>query len=117
MIIVNLIGLCLIGLIIWWFWLYKPKAATPVFDDVVIEVKDGVYSPAIIQVMANRPFVLRFNRVDATPCAESVLIPALNISEQLLLNQVTQISFDGLAKGEYSFHCQMMMYQGVIKVI
>lgn len=27
MLIVNLFGLALIGVIIWWFWLYKPSTA------------------------------------------------------------------------------------------
>ena len=49
--IVNLAGIIAIVLIIWWFWLRQPKmlrarGAGP----IEILVKDGVYSPARIEV-------------------------------------------------------------------
>ena len=37
MIIINLLGLLLIGLIVWWFWLYKAKEVTA--DEGVISIK------------------------------------------------------------------------------
>jgi plastocyanin domain-containing protein len=33
MMIINLLGLALIGLIIWWFWLYKPAKAVDTKSD------------------------------------------------------------------------------------
>ncbi|WP_371373425.1 cupredoxin domain-containing protein [Thalassotalea aquiviva] len=115
--LVNVLGLLFIALIIWWFWLYKAKAVSNIENDVLIEVKDGGYSPSVITVSANQPIKLRFMRTDASPCAEMLLIPQLEISKQLRLNQQTHIDLSKLRPGEYEFHCQMNMYKGVLKVI
>lgn len=116
MLIMNLVGLAVIVLIVWWFWLYNPKATSILKMDVEITVKDGVYSPALISIPANTPIKLRFFREDESPCAETLLIPQLEVSEQLLLHKETEITLPALVNGEYRFHCQMNMYKGVIRV-
>ncbi|WJG10263.1 cupredoxin domain-containing protein [Aliiglaciecola sp. LCG003] len=117
MMTINLLGVGLIALIVWWFWLYKPQKTIIESDEVLIEVKDGVYSPSFIQVSASHPVILKFKRSDQTPCAETMLIPSLDISEQLKLNEITQITLANLSPGEHEFHCQMQMYRGVLKVV
>ena len=117
MIVINLVGLVLIALIVWWFWLYKPNKTVVNNSEVLIEVKDGVYSPSSIQVPINQPVTLKFMRKDQSPCAETMLIPSLEISEQLKLNEITQITLLNLSPGEHEFHCQMRMYRGVLKVV
>lgn len=117
MLIANIVGLATIALIIWWFWLYKPEAKSALKTDVEIIVKDGVYSPAMINVPTGKPIQLRFTRLDESPCAEMLLIPELEISEQLLVNKETEIVLPALTIGEYKFHCQMNMYNGVINVV
>ncbi|WP_206485107.1 cupredoxin domain-containing protein [Thalassotalea sp. G2M2-11] len=117
MMIINLFGFLLIALIIWWFWLYKPKQTTVNNHELLIEVQNGVYSPSVIQVPANQPVTLKFLRKDESPCAETLLLPALEISKQLSLNTVTQVTLPSLSPGEYQFHCQMQMYRGVLKVV
>ncbi len=116
MLLMNVMGLGLIGLIIWWFWLYKP--ATTVVDNTsfIVTVDNGVYEPAHIKLTAHQPVTLRFIRKDASPCAEMVLFPDLEISEALPLNKPAEIKLPPLKSGEYSFHCQMQMYRGVLIV-
>jgi len=116
MLLVNLSGIALIALIIWWFWLYKPKDVA--LDDaaVVIVVENGTYQPAHIKLAANKAAVLHFLRKDASPCSEMLLLPDLDISESLPLNKPWSISLPPLERGEYGFHCQMQMYKGVLKV-
>ncbi|MBI2792940.1 MAG: cupredoxin domain-containing protein [Gammaproteobacteria bacterium] len=114
--IVNIAGLLLIGLIVWWFWFSKLNTITKVEDFVEIKVKDGVYQPAFIQVKANHPVTLRFIREDATPCAEVVVFSSLNISEILTLNKPKDIVLTFKNLGEYEFTCQMGMYKGKIVV-
>jgi plastocyanin domain-containing protein len=116
MLMVNVAGVALIGLIVWWFWLYKPREVA--LDDMglVIIVANGTYSPSRIKLAANHATQLHFLRKDASPCAEILLIPDLDISENLPLNTPTTIALPPLAKGEYQFHCQMQMYRGVLKV-
>jgi plastocyanin domain-containing protein len=117
MIIINLTGLLLIALIVWWFWLYKP-AAFDIGEDVrVIVLESGSYQPAHLRLKANTPTRLSFMRKDPSPCAESLLIPELHISESLALNKVKQIKLPALPAGEYPFHCQMQMYRGVLTVV
>ncbi len=117
MMIINILGFGLIAAIVWWFWLYKPNETIVQDNEVFIEVKDGVYSPASIQVSANKPIALKFMRTDESPCSETLLIPRLEVSKQLKLNEVTQINLTNLLPGEYEFHCQMQMYRGVLKVV
>lgn len=117
MLIANIVGLATIALIIWWFWLYKPKAKSALKTDVEVIVKDGVYSPALLNVPTGKPIKLRFTRLDESPCAEMLLIPELDISEQLLIKKQTEIVLPALTSGEYKFHCQMNMYKGLIRAI
>jgi plastocyanin domain-containing protein len=115
--IINIIGLVLIGLIIGWFWLSKPRFYSAKTEDLIeILVKDGVYKPAYIQVERNRQITLRFTRRDASPCAEIVIFNSLNISQQLPLNRPIDIKLQLENPGEYEFTCQMGMYRGKLMV-
>lgn len=116
MLMVNAAGLALIGLIVWWFWLYKPRELALGDADLLIVVENGIYSPARIKLAANHATQLRFLRKDASPCSETLLLPDLEISESLPLNKTKTVMLPPLAAGEYAFHCQMQMYRGVLKV-
>lgn len=116
MLIVNLIGLALIAGIIWWFWLYQAKPAASVDTRREIIVENGVYQPARLQVPAKQSVTLNFLRKDASPCAETVVFPDLQISESLPLNHSKRITLPALEKGDYAFHCQMQMYRGQLHV-
>ena len=116
MIIVNILGITLIGLIIWWFWLYRPAETALAGDALVIRVENGAYQPSHIRIRANTPSSLHFLRKDASPCAEMVLIPDIELSASLPLDKTKTLALPPLAPGEYDFHCQMQMYRGVLKV-
>lgn len=113
---INLIGLIVIGLIVWWFWLYQTKSTDVRDGSIEVRVKDGVYQPANITVPANETVQLLFYREDATPCAETLLIPELDISETLVLNKRVAVTIPASNAGSYSFHCQMQMYRGTLVV-
>jgi plastocyanin domain-containing protein len=49
LILVNLAGLVLIGLIVWWFWLSKPKAKPATGDTLDIVVNAGRCTPGRIE--------------------------------------------------------------------
>ena len=115
--IINLLGVLCIALIIWWFWLYKPESIILESNQSLIVLESGIYSPAHLTVQANKPTRLTFLRKDASPCAESVLIPDLDISQVLPLDKLTSVQLPALKAGEYPFHCQMQMYRGVITVV
>ncbi|MEQ8956220.1 MAG: cupredoxin domain-containing protein [Pseudomonadales bacterium] len=114
MLVINLLGLTLIGFIVWWFWLYSSKEAELLSDDLRIRVENGVYQPARIKVPAGQKTTLHFFRVDESPCAEKLILPDLDISEDLPVNTSFAIDLPAMEPGEYAFHCQMQMYRGVV---
>tara|TARA_R110000868_G_scaffold144960_1_gene364456 strand:+ start:32 stop:385 length:354 start_codon:yes stop_codon:yes gene_type:complete len=116
MITINIIGLLLIGLIVWWFWLSSAKALRINDETIRVEVKDGVYSPAKIEVSANKPITIEFIRTDSASCSEIIVFESLGIHEKLPLNQAYPIKLGVLAPGTYSFTCQMNMYAGELIV-
>ena len=116
MLTINIAGLLLIMLIVWWFWLYKPRQVEAGAGDLTIVVDKGVYQPSRIRLPANTPATLYFIRKDASPCAETVQFPELEISETLRVNRRETVKLPALAPGEYSFHCQMRMYRGQLNV-
>lgn len=115
--LVNIIGLFTIALIIWWFWVSKPKAHL-LRDEKSIEilVQDGVYTPSRIQVTVGKPVTLVFLRKDPSPCAEKVVFDDFSISQDLALDQPTEIKITPDKTGEVEFTCQMKMYRGSLVV-
>lgn len=116
MMIINLLGLLLIALIVWWFWIYKPKAVSADTNTMTIIVDNGIYEPSRIQLPVGQPITLRFLRKDASPCAATVVFSDFDISEDLPLNKVKDIKLPALESGAYAFTCQMQMYRGELIV-
>lgn len=117
LLMINIIGLAVIVLIIYWFWIYKPKEVQAKDQDVIqIIVENGVYQPSRIRVPADTEITLEFQRKDETPCAEMVIFPELDISESLSINKDKTIKLKKLKAGNYQFHCQMQMYKGELHV-
>jgi len=117
--LINLTGLAAIALTVWWFWLTskgKSTQAVGVDETLEILVKDGVYEPDRIRIEAGKETALHFRREDASPCAEWVLFPDLEVSAQLAVDQVTEVAIPATEAGEYPFHCQMQMYRGTLVV-
>ncbi|MCJ8319006.1 MAG: cupredoxin domain-containing protein [Colwellia sp.] len=113
MVIINIAGLGLILLVIWWFWLYKPEGVVVSSkDSITILVKDGVYQPANIKVAAGKSVEITIYRQDDSGCAANIIFPDFDINEELPLRQNKTITLPPIVSGEYSFHCPMMMYKG-----
>jgi plastocyanin domain-containing protein len=116
MLTVNLLGISLIILIVWWFWLYKPQGVSASGEQITILVENGSYQPSRIKLPSGQPVIVRFLRKDASPCAASVLIPDAEISQDLPLNKGVLVELPAMEKGEHHFHCQMQMYKGIFLV-
>jgi plastocyanin domain-containing protein len=113
--IVNLSGVLLIALIVWWFWLSSKKAITTSSDaPIEIIVEGGVYTPGQIRVPAGQSRRLRFIRKDAGPCAAIVKFDALDKSAELPVSKPFDLDVRFEQPGRYEFTCQMGMYRGVI---
>ena len=116
MIAVNLIGLCLIILIVWWFWIKKPKTLKASSNEIEIVVENGVYNPSRIEVKLGTEVKLTFFRKDPSPCAEKVIFDELGVSLDLPVNKKVSLSLNPEKEGEYTFTCQMKMYVGALVV-
>ena len=114
--LVNLAGIILIGLIIWWFWIKKPQAYKPSSDVINITVENGVYSPARIEMKQGEKIKLVFLRKDPSPCAEKVIFDELGINLDLPLNKPVEVEIQPGSTGEFAFTCQMKMYVGSLAV-
>jgi len=110
---INSSAFAFIVLIIWWFWLSRPKARRETgIKPIEVLVDNGVYTPSRIEVPVGRPIVLRFLRKDASPCAEKVLFDDFGISADLPVGEPTDVVIVPKQAGEYEFTCQMQMYRG-----
>jgi len=119
-VLVNLAGLGLIGLIVWYFWLSKPAGtAAGVTGDGMQEafiVVKGGYNPDTIRVAAGRPVRLVFNRQESDPCSERVVLDAFGLSAELPRGSNVPVEFTPIEAGSYEFACQMGMFRGKVIV-
>jgi plastocyanin domain-containing protein len=118
--LVNITGLALIGLIVWYFWLSKPQGRLATVgaggsQEAFIVVKGG-YSPDTIRVEAGKPVRLVFNRQEADPCSEKVVFDAFGVSADLPEGDNVPVEFTPAEPGEYEFACQMGMLRGKVIV-
>lgn len=116
--VVNLVGLGLIGWIIWYFWLSSPISGTAAIStggvqEAFIVVKGG-YSPDTVRVEAGRPVRLMFNRQEADPCSEKVILDGFGISADLPQDAIVPVEFTPTEPGDYEFACQMGMLRGKV---
>jgi len=118
MILVNLAGLLLIGGIIWWFWLYQPRAGITVAPGQIIDVhvRNGVYEPALIEAVIGKGISLKFIRQDESACAAQVIFPELGIQKDLPMGKPVVIRLVPDSAGDFTFQCQMGMYRGLLRV-
>ena len=116
MMVVNLIGLSLIILIVWWFWIKKPQTLKASSNELEIIVDNGVYNPSRIEVKLGEKIKLTFLRKDPSPCAEKVIFDELGVSLDLPVNKPAEISIKPEKSGDYVFNCQMKMYIGHLNV-
>ena len=117
-VLIDLAGLSLIGLIAWYFWLSKPEgtAAGMTGDGVqqaFIVVKGG-YSPDTVRVAVGRPVRLVFNRQESDPCSERVVLDAFDLSAELPQDHNVALEFTPREAGSYEFACQMGMLRGKV---
>ncbi len=115
--IINLGGLLLIALIVWWFWFARNVATQRVASALVdVRMQDGVFTPTDIELPVGRLVTLRIHRADPSSCAEQVLIPDLDIAVSPPVNGTIDIPVKFEQPGVHEFTCQMGMYRGRLHV-
>lgn len=117
--LVTLGGLGLIGAEGWWFLFSKTQSQRASTSQGIQELEivvDGGYEPDRIVVNSGQPVRLNFLRKDPSSCLEKVLLPDFHKALDLQLNKITSVEFTPTQAGEYTFHCGMNMFRGVVKV-
>jgi plastocyanin domain-containing protein len=116
---VTALGLALVALVIWFFWLKRAKgtvAATAGGRQEALIVVKGGYTPDTIVVEHGRPVRLNFRREETAACSEMVLFPDFNKSASLPTGETVAVEFLPEKPGEYEFACQMGMLRGTLIV-
>lgn len=115
--IINLTGLLLMALVVWWFWLANRGSGQQSDNGTFhILVADGVYEPAILHARAGDTLTFWFERRDPSPCADQVVFEGLDASAFLQVGERTAVQVTPEKPGRYRFTCQMQMYQGTLIV-
>lgn len=117
--LVTLGGLGLISAEMWWFLFSTTKSKQAITNQGIQELEiivDGGYTPNQIVVKVGQPVHLNFFRKDPSSCLEKVLLPDFHKALDLQLNETTSVEFTPTETGEYTFHCGMNIFRGVIKV-
>lgn len=115
-IIITIIGLGVIGWIVWYFWLWKGETVKAQvkekgMQEIDVTVKGG-YQPASIMVRVGKPVRLNFTRREASTCGEEVVLPAFGKRAHLPQDQTVSVEVLPDKPGEYEFTCGMNMYKG-----
>jgi len=116
---VNLAGLALIALVVWYFWLYRKggvsAATVSGVQEIEIKVKGG-YDPDAVVVKRGKPVRLLFRREESSLCSEMVVFDKIGRSARLPEGETVAIEFTPDQPGEIPFQCQMGMLRGKVVV-
>ncbi len=107
--------LAVIGLFTLWLLFQRRQEAAVVGTSGVQEatiIVKGAYQPNAITVYAGKPVALTFDRQEDVECSRFVTIDGMKIRQDLPANQKTTIRFTPERPGDFSFTCDMGMYQG-----
>ena len=99
-----------------WFFLMKRERVVSATGGAISIVVDGGYAPETITIPRSVRTTLVFDRIDPSPCLETVVIPDFNIRTDLPLNQKTSVTITPDKAGRFRFSCGMNMVHGTIIV-
>ena len=115
-----IIGLVLIGAILWWFFVKHTEAAGDAKVDggsqVATVVVKGGYSPSTVVLKKGMPGKVHFDMKDSTACLSHVVFDKLGVDKDLTKQPVTTVDIPTDQAGEYNFACGMDMFHGKVVV-
>lgn len=119
-IITIIVGLILIGFIVWWFF---GKHAEETGQSTITNneqtatiVVNGGYSPATVVLKKGVPAQVNFDMQDSTACLSHVVFEQLGVNKDLTKQKITKIDIPTDKAGTYNFACGMDMFHGKVVV-
>ena len=117
-VVVVVSALVLTVLLVWYFFGPKKSRQAQLEDGVQVvrvSVKGG-YTPDLVQVQAEVPVRMLFDRQEAGECSSRVVMPDFRVNTLLPAYATTAVEFVPRQEGEYRFACGMNMISGVVRV-
>lgn len=117
--VVLVVGLGLIGFVLWYF--FGPREAVVAgtseagVQEIEVTVKGG-YSPDVIVVERGKPVRLNFYRDETAGCSDRVVLGDFGIARDLPAYKTTAVEFTPGEAGEFTFTCGMNMMRGKVVV-
>jgi Cu+-exporting ATPase len=108
------VGSALVAFLLVFF--FGKRRETAAGSEITIVV-DGGYAPDLIVARRGVPLRLVFDRRDASPCTDEVVLPDFRIRRSLPTGAKTSIDITPAREGEFSFSCGMNMLHGKIRVV
>lgn len=119
-IITLIVGVILIGFIIWWFFgKHKEAASTSTIvndEQTATIVVNGGYSPSTVILKKGVPAQVNFDMRDSTACLSHVVFEQLGVNEDLTKQKITTVNIPTDKAGTYNFACGMDMFHGKVIV-
>lgn len=114
--IVLVVGLLLVGFIVWFFWLKRTKGTRAAetsggYQEAMILVKGG-YTPDTIIVGRGKPVRLNFRREETAACSDKVVFEHFGKSADLPTGELVAVELMPKEAGEFPFSCPMGMFRG-----
>ena len=119
-IIVLLVGVLLVGFVVWFFFLSEREQGRAESDasgvqKIKVLVKGG-YTPDVIVLKKGVPAELAFYRDEVSSCSEEVVLPDFGLSRRLPAFETTTVRLTPEREGEFTITCGMSMLHGKLVV-
>lgn len=85
--------------------------------EVPLVIRNTQFSPAALQIPADKPTRLIVDRQEDSPCSDQLAVPQLGITVDLKPNGVTAVDLPATEAGEYTLTCGMGMMSGRIVAV
>lgn len=116
----KIIGIALIVIVVAlylaWIFYTRKQSGVSAKEENGVQVFDilvkGVYSPSVIRAKVGRPARINFTREESTDCSRFVNFSDFKIRQELPEGKTVAIELTPEKAGEYTFACDMNMYQG-----
>ena len=119
-ILAIIVGVVLIGLIIWWFFGRHQESAGHAQqannEQTATVVVKGGYTPSTVVLKKGVPAKVNFEMQDHTACLSHVVFSSLGVNKDLTKQKITTVDIPTDKAGEIDFACGMDMFHGKVVV-